>query len=864
MSRIVVKQFGGLSPSTDPRNLPEDGAQIARNLDMRFGDFRPAKGLGGSVATVPGGTMSIFRTPSGTWLSSTTDTDYVNAPVADAERVYLTGRSAYPEAWQGGEYRRLGVPAPTAKPSTSIVTVDEFDPGDAATATEAATAAVLAAIAGADSTQLFGNAVVSLGAPGAFDPLYPKVQLHLKFDAAPFVDSSPQRRAITTEAGVAFLNDNTGPLGAAGAGCGDFNGGSGVGGLTFSQITRLGTEPDQTWTVDMWLTADETLPELIIESWKGANNDFANPNMRKLAFLTAGGAYRTVMSNVNNSFSTALRCKRTDGSPVLTAGVPTHIALQNTGSAVQVFVDGTLVGTTPFKLGLEFSHFGRATNDGSEAFLGKVDELRVTFAQRYTGNFARPTQPYPTLAVPAGYFVAHGTPGYTGLPTDSAEDAAYLVELVASGGGWAAANPANEYLRALPGAQVTFGGSQFWAVRVAGWRATGLTVTSSAIQSAIAAVENPASPPSLLLTGPQAAALAPLLFAPYNPAANPVAALVAEINAAQAALQAQLAVTPGSATEVNNKLALLKTASDALESYFTNINVPLRAVLTANASEIFGSINSAVVTRNVETRAYVITFVTDWGEESAPSPASDLLTLDQNDNVQIGCPTPEPGRFIVGWRLWRSSVTERGTAFQLVDGTGASNAVMQGGAFAYFAVNNLTYLDDARQEELQETLQTLTWVEPPANLKGLVALPNGILAGFFDKTLCFSEPYAGYAWPVEYQQTVKYRIVGLAVYGQTVVVLTEGHPYYFSGADSASMSGQEVESPQACISKRTIAAVEGGVMYASPDGLCLAGPSGVEVLTTMAFSKADWQALNVASAFGAYSDGSYYLFVNEA
>jgi hypothetical protein len=869
MTAIKINQFGGLSPSVDPRNLGPDGAQVARNLDLRFGDFRPSKGLGAAVATVPPGTKSIFRTPSGVWLSSLTDTDYANAQVNDAasERVYLTGRSGFPEAWQDGQYRRLGVPAPTAKPSATVIVVDEFDSEDAQTATEKATVAALAAITAVDSEVLLGSAAPTGIAPaGAFDPLYSKVQLHLKFDslwAGEFLDSSPQRRLVTKEPGVAFLNDASGPLGAAGAGCAQLTGGTGVGGLTFGQITRLGTEADKTWTVDMWLTATETLPELTIESWRGAGDDFANPNMRKLAFLRADGAYRTVMSNINGSFSTALRCRRADGSPVLTAGVPALISLQNNGSTVQAFVDGQLAGQTPWPLGLEFSHFGRATNVAVEAFIGKVDELRVTFAARYTGNFTRPVTPFPVLAAPTGQFAGHAAPGFIGLPTASAEDAAYLIELTLSGGNYIAANPADEYLRALPGAQVTNGGAQYWAVSAPGYRATGLTATTAAIQAAIAAVDNPATVSvDALLTAPQAAALAPFLADVYDPLTPPLSTLVADLNSAQAALAAQLAVTPGSGATVATKLSLLAAASTAVETYFAGINTKLRAVLQANASTIFGAINSGVVNREVETRGYIVTFVTDWGEESAPSPVTELLTLDQNDKVQINAPLPTAGRNIVGWRLYRSSTTDRSAAFQLIDGTGAGNAVLENGSFAYFGIGDLGYLDGKQQAELQEPCQTLTWVEPPANLKGLVALPNGIMAGFFGKTLCFCEPFAPYAWPVEYQQTIKHNIVGLGVFGQTVVVLTEGSPYYASGADSANMSAQEIESPQSCVAKRTIAAVEGGVMYASPDGLCLASSGGVKVLTYDAFSKVDWQAMVGAGAFGAYSDGSYYLFTD--
>lgn len=859
MTAIKIDKFGGLSPSTDARNLPPDGAQVARNLDMRFGDFRPAKGLGAPVAAVPAGTLSIFRTPSGQWLSSTQDADFVNAPVDEAiERVYLTSDNTYPQAWQGGAYRRLGVPAPTSAPNVTVIVNDEFDSGDAETATAAATTAVVDAVLAVDSETLFGNpAPSSLGPPVAFDSLYPKVQLHLKFDAWPLVDSSPQKRIVTAEGGVSHLTDNTGPLGVAGAGCGRFAGAFGQGGVVMDEIRRWTNEADPTWTVEASITSDVELEWLTIQSRDG--------NMREITFQRASGEYRTLTASVSTGlFQEQVRCKRTNGTAAVAAGVPTHIAVQCTGSNVQVYIDGVLCGTTPTKLGLELYYIGRSYWTGANAFQGKIDEFRLTFAARYTGNFTKPTEPYPTLAVPTGRYATHNEPGYSGLPTTSTEDAAYLVQVSPSGGGWVASNPADAYIVAMPGAQVTFGASQFWAIPLRGFRATALTSTSGAIQSAIAAVDNPATVPvDTLLTTEQAEALAPLLYALYDPSVSPVSALLADLNAAQANVQATLA-SGSDAAALTAKVQALTAASTAVKTYFASISSRIRTVLRNNAGDVFGSINSSVVTRDVETRGYVVTFVTDWGEESAPSPVSELLTLDQNDTVTVIAPSPAPGRFVVGWRLYRSSTTDRGSAFQLVDGLGASNAVTQNGAFAYFDIAQPEYTDAKKQAELQESLRTLTWVEPPENLRGLVALPNGILAGFYDKTVCFSEPYAGYAWPIEYRQAVKYKVVGLGVFGQTLVVLTEGHPYYSSGADAANMSMQEIETPQACVAKRTIAPVQGGVMYASPDGLCLAGPSGVEVLTTMAFSKEDWQALSPETAFGAFSDGSYYLFVNGA
>jgi hypothetical protein len=803
-------------------------------------------------------------------LSSTSDANFVNGQINDSqtERVYLTGRSAFPEAWESGSYRRLGVPKPESAPEVAVVAQDEFDQDDADAAQKAAMEAVLSALAGVDEPALFGNAAASTaGTPGAFDPLYEKVQLHVDFEnfsGGTFRDKSPQKRLITTEGGVSQGTDNAGPLGAAGGKYGVFSGGLGSGALTFNQITRLGTEADRAWTVDVRLTPLETCPELIIESWLGAGRDAANPNMRKLAFIKADGAFRTLVSSVNSSFSTALRCKRADGSNVLTAGVPVLISLQNNGSTVEVFVDGIKAGQTPWPLGLEFSHFGRATNTNAEAFLGKVDELRVTFAARYSGNFTPPTAPYPVIAAPSGLVVAHGNTAYSGLPTTDATDAAYLVELVLSGGSYVCANPADEYLRTLPGAQVTGpGGSQYYALLLRAFRGNGLSSSETAIKAALTGVVNPASPPSPLLTPTQVDDLGPVLYAVYDPDADPVAGLVAGINTAQAALTTQLASATSTAAAVQSKLGSLASATAALEAYFSGVSTKLKKVLQANASTVFGAISSGVVTRLLETRAYIVTYVTDWGEESQPSLPSELLTLDQNDSVQITVPAPPSGRNVVGYRVYRSSTTNAGAAFQLVDAKAAATAVLLDGAFNYLSLTGRVYLDTAKQEELQEPCPSLTWAEPPAGLKGVVGLPNGIMVGFEGKTLYFCEPYKPFAWPVPYRHTLEFSIVGIGVFGQTAVVLTEGHPYYASGADSASMSVQKIESPQACIAKRTIASADGGVIFASPDGLCMAGPQGVQVLTAGAFSKEDWQLAVGPTAFGAYSDGSYYLFADD-
>ena len=863
MTAIKIDRFGGIAPSVDPRNLPPEGAQTALNLDLRFGDFRPTNGLGSSVATIPSGAQSIFRTPSGVWLSSTTDTDYVNGQIPDAvsERVYLTGRSSYPEAWQSGSYRRLGVPKPTAAPTVEVLVKDEFDQEDADAAQAAATAAVVTALEGIDSQVWLGNtAPVGGGGGPAPDPDYAKVQLHMQFNTTSggnFVDSSPQKRALTNVGSVALTTNTSGPLGTGGgAGYGTFSGGS----VSIPYIDRKSYEADPTWTVDATVKPTQDLEYVVLFARNGG--------LREITFQRAGlpdveGNYRTLTSSdFGGGFTALIRCKRTSGANFCAAGASAHVAVQNTGAGLQVYIDGELCGSFPVGQHLEIHNVGKSSWTATQAFQGSIDELRVTFAARYTANFTKPTGEYGTLAPVPGQFVAHGDPLATSLPTTDVGDIAYIVPMTLVGGAFQISNPSDAYLSAASfnGAQITYSGSPYWAVPITSWRGSGLTSVLATIDSTLANVENPAAPPAKLLTPAQATALAPQIFALYDPKGVNVLPLVTALNSAQAELQAQLAATTPNTAVTTNKIAAVAAASKAIEDYFAGISTEMKVVLTAYSSTLFGAIQSLVVTRIAETRAYIVTFISDWGEESAASLPSALVDVDQNDSVRVTVPPPAPGRNVVGYRIYRSASGDASAAYKLIDGTGADNAIQQDGAFWAFDINTLVYEDSKRVEELQEPCETLRWDEPPADLKGLTGLPNGIMVGFFGRTLCFSVPDAPYAWPKDYQLSLEYDIVGIGVFGQTAVVLTKGFPYYVSGADSGSMSAQKIENPQSCIAKRTIASSEVGVVFASPDGLCVAGPQGVEVMTLATFSKKDWEAAVTSDSFGAYSDGKYYLF----
>lgn len=267
-----------------------------------------------------------------------------------------------------------------------------------------------------------------------------------------------------------------------------------------------------------------------------------------------------------------------------------------------------------------------------------------------------------------------------------------------------------------------------------------------------------------------------------------------------------------------------------------------------------------------ENRFYVTTYVTDWGEESAPSDVSAWHSAGYRDWVNITAPTQPSGRTdIIGWRLYRGNVGTQQAQFQLVtiESTDeqAAKAAHVSGVFDRFVFGSgLVFKDKVPSDRLGEVLPTATWLPPPAELKGLVTMPNGILAGYVGNTIHFCEPFVPYAWPAEYQVTVDSRITGLGVFGQTLFVGTEANPYFVSGADPATMSAQKLETNQACVSRRSVASVQGGVLFASPDGLCAADSSGVRLLTQGVFTREEWQALSPSTMVGIEHESIYYLF----
>ncbi len=249
--------------------------------------------------------------------------------------------------------------------------------------------------------------------------------------------------------------------------------------------------------------------------------------------------------------------------------------------------------------------------------------------------------------------------------------------------------------------------------------------------------------------------------------------------------------------------------------------------------------------------AYVMTYVSALGEEGPPSDASNII-LDVCDGNQIdlsSLPTGPGGNYnITLKRLYRANTSSSGTEFQFLVELAAATA---------------TYSDTVLDGNLGEVLPTDGWDPPPADMRGLVAVANGIMAGFSKNDLCLSVPFQPHAWPVDYRKPTDFPIVGIGTFENSVVICTRENPYIATGTHPATMitSMRKVNIRQGCVSKPSIVSLgAAGVAYASADGLVVVGPGGVNVISDAVFSRDEWQALNPSSIIGVMWDSRYYGF----
>lgn len=240
---------------------------------------------------------------------------------------------------------------------------------------------------------------------------------------------------------------------------------------------------------------------------------------------------------------------------------------------------------------------------------------------------------------------------------------------------------------------------------------------------------------------------------------------------------------------------------------------------------------SGTGTGDTQSRLYAYTFVTSFGEESEPSPISNLIDWKPNQTVTLsGFQNAPAGRSITTQRIYRSQTGESGTSLYFI---------------AERDVSSSNFVDDIPVNEFSEVIPSISWNAPPDDLQGLVSMPNGMMAAFTGRKIYFAEPYRPHAWPEKYVLTVDADVVGLGSLGTSLIVMTVGTPYLIVGSTPDTMQMQKIEANMPCINARGIVDMGFAIAYPSNEGLvAVTADGGVNLVTGSLLNRNNWLELS--------------------
>ncbi len=171
-----------------------------------------------------------------------------------------------------------------------------------------------------------------------------------------------------------------------------------------------------------------------------------------------------------------------------------------------------------------------------------------------------------------------------------------------------------------------------------------------------------------------------------------------------------------------------------------------------------------------------------------------------------------------------------------------------------------TFTDNFDSRLLFSSYDSDDHAPPPAELKGLTAINDGMLAGFVGNVVYFCVPGKPHAWPSAYAKTLEHNIVALAsVYG-SLFVATEKYPYVLQGSTPENMSVTRIDAVLPCVSARGLVSMNYGAVYPTNEGLAVFSPtSGAALITQNVFESDTWNTeLDPTTIVAGYYRDQYF------
>lgn len=288
--------------------------------------------------------------------------------------------------------------------------------------------------------------------------------------------------------------------------------------------------------------------------------------------------------------------------------------------------------------------------------------------------------------------------------------------------------------------------------------------------------------------------------------------------------------------------------------------------------------------------AYFYTYVSRYGEEGEGSAIASIETYTVGSRQQVNTiATPPSGHGLVTGgtadpvvRVYRTADDGAGgSEFLMVceaQWFSASDTYVQGDYVVYsndlwectnagghgpaaWNPANFTQGEDVAVADLESvTNPTYLWRACPDGTTNLRSHPNGFFCCSKGNRLLMSEPFYPHAWPEDYEISIDAQIVGLGIFGSTIVVATDAHLYTFSGPHPDSMYKQKGPF-QPCLSQRGVVETDLGVMFPSKEGFQMVNAeSAPSNITADTFDPDDWDDYELETLHGVWYNKAYYGF----
>ncbi len=322
------------------------------------------------------------------------------------------------------------------------------------------------------------------------------------------------------------------------------------------------------------------------------------------------------------------------------------------------------------------------------------------------------------------------------------------------------------------------------------------------------------------------------------------------------------------------------------------------------------------------SRIYLYTFVTTWGEESAPSPVSEIFIGKAAGVWNISIPDLAPPNsyaitdviYAAGqlrltvdsvfglrakevielsgldallnapFRITSVDVLNKFVFIKMpspgaitdITGTATRKAphniidltkrvyrsITTADGTQYFLVGSgipaATTTFADNAEIIGEPIPSIGWAMPPPDLEGITVHPSGAMMGFVGNQVYISEPYSPYAWPLAYINVLDFPIVAISISGQSAIIGTEGKPYVLTFSDPISATPQKLDNNWPCLSKLGMIAFNAGVYYPTNLGLAYIGSGGTRIVTEALYAQRNWDLVNPRTFKAAAYDNRYY------